>query len=202
MKTFLFTLVASSLFTACAQRPASQNNEATSKQTIQTMTQTNNQKNSNIYFAGGCFWGTEHFFKQIHGVIATEVGYANGKTSNPTYDEVKTGETGFAETVKVTYSPQLIDLTKLLSLYFKTIDPTSVNKQGNDRGSQYRTGIYYTNTSEKPLIEKAIAQLATQYTQSSQRQLPKTLTSRTPQAAHPRAVCRNPRKRYRAPLRQ
>lgn len=164
MKTFLFTLVASSLFTACAQRPASQNNEATSEQTIQTMTQTNNQKNSNIYFAGGCFWGTEHFFKQIHGVIATEVGYANGKTSNPTYDEVKTGETGFAETVKVTYSPQLIDLTKLLNLYFKTIDPTSVNKQGNDRGSQYRTGIYYTNTSEKPLIEKAIAQLATQYT--------------------------------------
>ena len=118
-----------------------------------------------IYLAGGCFWGTEHFFKQIRGVLATEVGYANGNRDKaPTYEQVCEGNTNFAETVKVTYNPQLIDLHKLIDLYFKIIDPTSLNKQGNDRGTQYRTGIYYTDATEKPLIEKAIHQLATQYT--------------------------------------
>ena len=93
------------------------------------------------------------------------MGYANGNRDKaPTYEQVCEGNTNFAETVKVTYNPQLIDLHKLIDLYFKIIDPTSLNKQGNDRGTQYRTGIYYTNATEKPLIEKAIHQLATQYT--------------------------------------
>ena len=114
-----------------------------------------NKNTTNIYFAGGCFWGTEHFFKQIRGVLATEVGYANGNLSQaPSYRQVCVGDTGFAETVKVTYDPQLINLNQLLDLYFKIIDPTSLNKQGNDHGTQYRTGIYYINESEKPLIEK------------------------------------------------
>ena len=103
--------------------------------------------NSEIYFAGGCFWGTEHFMKQIKGVLRTEVGYANGRKdiSNPSYKQVCGNDTGFAETVKVEYDPQVVSLQLLLELYFKTIDPTTVNRQGNDCGTQYRTGIYYTS---------------------------------------------------------
>ena len=120
---------------------------------------------SKIYFAGGCFWGTEHFMKQINGVTSTQVGYANGKTSikNPTYEQVCNDNTGFAETVEVSYDPQQADLKLLLELYFKTIDPTSLNRQGNDRGSQYRTGIYYTNAADLPIIKEAIETLAKKY---------------------------------------
>ena len=107
----------------------------------------------NIYLAGGCFWGTEHFLKQIEGVKATQVGYANGNTTHPTYKEVCTDATGFAEAVHVEYDPTVVSLTFLLDLYFKAIDPTSLNKQGNDRGTQYRTGIYYVDKSDLPTIE-------------------------------------------------
>ena len=116
-----------------------------------------------IYLAGGCFWGTEHFLSMVHGVIEAEVGYANSNVPNPTYREVCTGRTGAAETVKVVYNPKEISLPFLLSLYYKTIDPTSLNKQGNDRGTQYRTGIYYTDASERPVIEESLAQLQRNY---------------------------------------
>lgn len=102
-----------------------------------------------IYFAGGCFWGTEHFFKQIDGVINTTVGYANSLIPNPTYKEVCSGETMAAEGVEVQYDPERVDLTTLIDMYFLTIDPTSVNRQGNDRGTQYRTGIYYTDSIQQ-----------------------------------------------------
>lgn len=105
-----------------------------------------------VYFAGGCFWGTEHYFKQMRGVVSTEVGYANGKGENPSYEEVCTDTTGFAETVKVTYDPTVISLSLLADLYFKAIDPTSVNRQGNDRGTQYRTGIFYTDEADRPWL--------------------------------------------------
>ena len=107
-----------------------------------------------IYVAGGCFWGTEHYLKQIEGVTATEVGYANGIIKNPTYEDVCTDKTQFAEAVHITYDPKVISLDFLLGLYFKSIDPTSVNKQGNDRGSQYRTGVYYTDPADLPTIKK------------------------------------------------
>ena len=116
-----------------------------------------------IYLAGGCFWGTEHFLKLVHGVIEAEVGYANSNVPYPTYREVCTGKTGAAETVKVIYNPKEISLPFLLSLYYKTIDPTSLNKQGNDRGTQYRTGIYYTDPAEKPVIEESLSQLQRNY---------------------------------------
>lgn len=116
-----------------------------------------------IYFAGGCFWGTEHFLKLINGVISTEVGYANGHTTNPTYTEVIKDDTGFAETVKVTYDPDQIKLSLLLELFFKTIDPTSVNRQGNDIGTQYRTGIYYTVEEQLPVIRQVLAEIASHY---------------------------------------
>lgn len=123
-----------------------------------------NDSTSVIYFAGGCFWGTEHFFKQVNGVVATEVGFANGRTDNPTYDEVSTENTGYAETVKVTYDAEKLDLNLLLDLYFLTIDPTSLNRQGNDIGDQYRTGIYYTSDKQLPLISQRVKQEAAKYT--------------------------------------
>ena len=126
-----------------------------------------NLKNTNtmndtatLYFAGGCFWGTEHFFKQINGVLDTRVGYANGHVENPTYEQVCGHQTGFAETVEVKYDPQRLPLTLLVQLFFRTIDPTSVNRQGGDVGPQYRTGIYYTDPALRPLLVAEKAKLA------------------------------------------
>ena len=116
-----------------------------------------------IYFAGGCFWGTEHFLKQIRGVESTQVGYANSNVANPSYEQVCSGKTNAAETVKVVYDPKTVDLNLLLDLYFKTIDPTSLNKQGGDRGTQYRTGIYYTDTADLPVIRETVDRLAANY---------------------------------------
>ena len=106
-----------------------------------------------IYFAGGCFWGTEHYFKQINGVISTEVGYANGNTDNPKYEEVYTDTTGYAECVKVVYDPCVITLEYLVELFFRSIDPLSLNRQGNDCGTRYRTGVYYTDSDDIKEIE-------------------------------------------------
>ena len=117
----------------------------------------NNMEKENlkeIYLAGGCFWGTEHYFKQIDGVVDTEVGYANGITENPTYKEVCTDKTGFAETVHVIYNPDKVSLKFLLEMYFKAIDPTSINRQGHDTGTQYRTGVYYTDSTDEATISK------------------------------------------------
>ena len=107
-----------------------------------------------IYLAGGCFWGTEHFFKQIRGVLNTEVGFANGFTENPTYKEVYTDKTGYAETVHIEYDGEIVGLEFLLNMFFKAIEPTSVNKQGHDVGTRYRTGIYYTSEEQLPVIRK------------------------------------------------
>lgn len=101
-----------------------------------------------IYFAGGCFWGTEHYFKQIDGVISTTVGYANGNTDDPTYQEVYTDTTGYAECVKIEYDADIVSLRTLVELFFKSIDPTSLNRQGEDCGTRYRTGIYYNSEDD------------------------------------------------------
>lgn len=115
-------------------------------------------KEKDIYLAGGCFWGTEHYFKQIRGVVQTEVGFANGHTANPTYQEVYTDQTGHAETVHVRYNPDVVSLEFLLRMFFKAIDPTSLNKQGHDEGTRYRTGIYYADAEDLPIIEKVYAE--------------------------------------------
>ena len=96
-----------------------------------------------IYLAGGCFWGVDEYFDRIDGVVDVVSGYANGTTENPTYEEVISANTGHAETVSVTYDSSKIDLTDILLYYFKVVDPTTLNRQGNDVGTQYRTGIYY-----------------------------------------------------------
>lgn len=116
-----------------------------------------------IYFAGGCFWGTEHFFKQIEGVTFTETGYANGSTPDPTYRQVYTDTTGYAETVHVEYDNDVIDLEFLVRMFFKAIDPTSLNRQGEDVGTRYRTGIYYTDAEELPCIKKIYDEIGRQY---------------------------------------
>lgn len=112
------------------------------------------RREKEIYVAGGCFWGTEHYIKQVKGVLSTEVGYANGNTKNPTYKEVCTDATGFAEAVHIKYDPDVVSLDFLVKLYFVSIDPTSHNQQGNDRGSQYRTGVYYTDPADRAVIKK------------------------------------------------
>lgn len=111
-----------------------------------------------IYLAGGCFWGTEHFFKQIEGVVDTEVGFANGHTMQPTYEEVYTDVTGYAETVRICYDEQVADLEFLLRMFFKAIDPLSLNRQGHDEGTRYRTGVYYTDEDDLPIIRKIFAE--------------------------------------------
>lgn len=113
-----------------------------------------------IYLAGGCFWGLEAYMERVDGVVDAVSGYANGNPNkpDPSYEQV-IGGSGHAETVKVTYDPDKIDLPTLLSYYFRVIDPTSVNKQGNDRGAQYRTGIYYTSEADKPIIDAALKKL-------------------------------------------
>ncbi len=113
-----------------------------------------------LYLAAGCFWGAEHFFKQIQGVTFTEVGFANGNTDNPTYEQVYTDTTGYAETVHLRYNPLQVSLGFLLEMYFKAIDPTSLNQQGEDRGTRYRTGIYYTDADDLPFINFSMAKEA------------------------------------------
>ncbi len=119
-----------------------------------------------IYLAGGCFWGTEHFFKQIDGVVETEVGFANGLIDNPTYEQVYTDTTGYAETVHVIYDPNKVSLEFLLHMFFVAIDPTSLNKQGHDEGTRYRTGIYYTDSEDMQTIDKVYADEQSKFAQS------------------------------------
>jgi peptide methionine sulfoxide reductase msrA/msrB len=107
---------------------------------------------SEIYLAGGCFWGLEKYMASIPGVISTQVGYANGRTANPSYEEVCYANTGHAETVKVEYDPKLLGLEFLLDLYYEVIDPLAVNRQGPDIGAQYRTGIYYLDKNDLALL--------------------------------------------------
>lgn len=118
-----------------------------------------------IYLAAGCFWGAQRYFDCLEGVISTEVGYANGKTVAPTYEQVKHENTGHAETVRVEFDPERITLSELLQQYFKVIDPVSLNKQGGDVGTQYRTGIYYTDPADLNTIETELSELQTHYSE-------------------------------------
>ena len=112
-----------------------------------------------LYFAGGCFWGTQKFFDCIKGVLATRVGYANGSTENPTYEQVCRQDTGHAETVEVLFEDTVLPLPLFLHTFYQAVDPTSVNRQGPDSGPQYRTGIYYLDARDEPVIRDSLAQL-------------------------------------------
>lgn len=119
-----------------------------------------------IYLAGGCFWGLEAYMERVDGVVDAISGYANGNPNvkDPSYEQVIAGS-GHAETVKVVYDADKIDLETVLKYYFRVIDPTSLNKQGNDRGVQYRTGIYYTDAADRVVIDQALQQLKGKYSQ-------------------------------------
>ena len=117
-----------------------------------------------IYLAGGCFWGVEAYMERVDGVVDAVSGYANGATASPSYEQVIRGS-GHAETVKVTYDADKTDLDTILKYYFRVIDPTSLNKQGNDRGVQYRSGVYYTDSSDKAVIDAAIKAVQSKYQQ-------------------------------------
>ena len=116
-----------------------------------------------IYLAGGCFWGCQKYFDLIPGVLETSVGYANGPTQNPTYEQVKHEHTGHAETVRILYDEEQVSLKALLEKFFLVIDPTSVNKQGEDEGIQYRTGIYYTDPADAVVAADELESLSQQY---------------------------------------
>lgn len=112
-----------------------------------------------IYLAGGCYWGVEKYISNIKGVLETTVGFANGNTEHPTYEQVRYENTGHAETVKVLYDADKLSLEVLLKLFYRIIDPTSVDKQGEDEGHQYRTGIYFTEKEDEQVIAMSLREL-------------------------------------------
>ncbi len=118
-----------------------------------------------IYFAGGCFWGVEEYFSRIEGVTDAVSGYANGTTSDPTYEEVISHTTGHTETVEVTYDETIVSLEKLIGYYLKVVNPVSVNQQGNDIGDNYRSGIYYVNKIDEVTISTILDLEQNEYSQ-------------------------------------
>lgn len=112
-----------------------------------------------IWFAAGCFWGAQKFFKLVKGVESTEVGFANGAVENPTYKQVYTDTTGHAECVHVRYNPELVSLEDLTKLFFRTIDPLSLNRQGEDEGTRYRTGVYYEDEMDYGILREEFARV-------------------------------------------
>lgn len=146
-----------------------------------------------IYFAGGCFWGTEHFFSLVPGVLETTAGYANSVISDPSYQEVCSGKTDATETVRVTYDSSTIGLRRLVELFLITIDPTSVNRQGNDIGSQYRTGIYYTNPEERKEIEQAVSPWRERYRDRFAVEISRLVNFYDAEEYHQKYLDKNPR---------
>ncbi len=110
-----------------------------------------------VTFGGGCFWCVESCFNMLEGVHSAISGYSGGAKPNPTYEEVCTGETGHAEVVQITYDPSIISYNQLLEVFFFLHDPTQLNRQGNDIGTQYRSVVYFNDENEKQAVEKAIA---------------------------------------------
>ena len=149
-------------------RPGEETTTTTSKTTV-TDPQTGLPYNPNtaidysqselrdIWLAGGCFWGVEAYLARVPGVAEATVGYANGLTENPTYSDVSYKNSGHAEAVHIRYDPERISLDELLAQFFLIIDPTSVNRQGNDVGSQYRSGIYYQDEADLTVIQAVIS---------------------------------------------
>jgi peptide-methionine (S)-S-oxide reductase len=119
--------------------------------------QTNTNKTETAIFAGGCFWCTEAIFKELKGVQSVMPGYIGGKRKNPTYEQVLTGATGHAEAVKIVFNSEIISYEELLQVFFATHNPTTLNRQGNDVGTQYRSAVFYTNEKQKELAKSYIS---------------------------------------------
>ena len=112
-----------------------------------------------IVLGGGCFWCTEAVFVKVRGITDVESGYSNGQARNPSYEQVCDGTTGHNEVVKLTYDPAQISLGQILEIFFVIHDPTTLNRQGNDAGAQYRSGIYYTTPEQKQVVDQMIQQM-------------------------------------------
>ena len=112
-----------------------------------------------IVFGGGCFWCTEAVFNMLRGVVSVEPGYTGGSTAKPTYESVCTGTTGYAEVIKIEYDPTQINARDLMTVFFATHDPTQLNRQGNDVGTQYRSVIFYSTSEQKSEAQKMIAEI-------------------------------------------
>lgn len=125
--------------------------------TTNSLSQNMKTKNNELAtFGGGCFWCTEAIFQELKGVSSVEAGYAGGTTQNPTYDDICTGTTGHAEVIQIRYDPSVIKYELLLEIFFKTHNPTTLNQQGADRGTQYRSVIFYHNSSQKKAAQEMI----------------------------------------------
>jgi len=157
----LFALILLFVLAACTSKNKSSNNVSLSGKDDDLMNMNGNNKV--IYLAGGCFWGTEKYLSLVNGVVGTEVGYANGDTENPSYENMCRRNTGHAETVKVVYNPTEISLEELLKLFYKVIDPVAFNRQGNDIGTQYRTGVYFVDKEDEAVIKISLDELQKQY---------------------------------------
>jgi len=118
-----------------------------------------------IWLAGGCFWGVEAYFQQLKGVVSTRVGYGQGNIVNPTYEQVCSGTTGHAEICEITYDQAVLSLKDVLEHFFRIIDPVTLNRQGPDQGSQYRSGVYYSDEEEKKIVLVFILEQQPSYTE-------------------------------------
>ena len=163
----LLVLAVLYLITNINARNSKANVTSTAKNSFSSAKGSKDMKNYNdadvktIYLAGGCFWGLEAYMQKLNGVEDAISGYANGKTKNPSYYDLKTS--GHAETVKVIYNPEILNLNDILAHYLRVVNPVSVNKQGNDIGTQYRTGIYYTDEADKITIDNVLAKEQTKH---------------------------------------
>lgn len=157
---FSVSLLLALSLAACGTAPSSPGASAGSTQPA-TPSDTGGKDVKVIYIAGGCFWGLEKYIGLVHGVVDAEAGYANGANASATYGD----GSGYAETVKVVYDPSEAPLPFLLGLFYDAIDPTSLNRQGNDVGTEYRTGIYYTDAADAAVIEKSLAELQERHAQ-------------------------------------
>lgn len=146
-----------------------------------------------IYLAGGCFWGVEEYMSRIEGVVETSVGYANGFQENPTYEEVCTGITGHAETVRVVYDEKLVTLDFILSKYWGIINPTLLYRQGPDIGKQYRTGIYYVDEEDASVIDKSLEEEKKKYESPIVTEIEKLKVYYLAEDYHQKYLKKNPR---------
>lgn len=145
-----------------------------------------------IILAGGCFWGVEAYFARIKGVVKTTVGYVNGNVNDPTYEEVCSGNTGYAEGCYIEYNEELIELSEVLNAFWKIIDPTLINRQGHDIGNQYRTGIYYYDEMDLEQIKKSRTVISQNYSKPIVTEIEKVRNYYKAEEYHQKYLGKNP----------
>lgn len=148
---------------------------------------------SNLYIAGGCFWGVEAYFRALKGVIDTKAGYAQSNVPFPTYEGVCSGKTGAVEAVEITYDKEIISLETVLEHMFRFVDPVSLNKQGNDVGTQYRSGIYYEQDSDRTIISSFLGEVQRNYSETIVVEVEKIANFYVAEEYHQKYLEKNPR---------